>query len=390
MTPATWLAVAGGLAVTLVAAELVARAWLRRSGYFVWPRYFRREMPVDPAVSRHLDPRVRFWINSDGERGDEAPTGPGTFRVLMVGGSMVESTSNDQSTTWCARLQSLLNEPEALATLGAKRVHVGNVGKSGLDARAVELVLERTLPRYGSLQAIGLAVGAGDVLRWLEAGAPADRLPPALAVTTVFAESPEMEVGWHPRRLALRELARRARARFFTPVEHRSRAAGWMLRARAMRKNAELFIDEVPDAGHLLDAFETALEAATIRAKQRAERVLLIRQPAFKKSNFTSEEESLFWNGGIGNAHQGDEVRQFFTTRVMYALLDEVDKRMRRVASRQRVTYVDTEAAMTFDAVRFFDHFHLTPRGAGEVAAAVQRAMLSAPRVDRPSESPVV
>ena len=59
----------------------------------------------------------------------------------------------------------------------ASRVHVGNIARSGVGSEALDLILERVLPRYPRLSAMVVLVGASDVLRWLEVGAPAT--PPA-------------------------------------------------------------------------------------------------------------------------------------------------------------------------------------------------------------------
>src|SRR2546428_3477986 len=89
-----WLVgVALAAGASLVALELGSRWWIRRhTRYHVWPPGMRLDLHQDPRVFPQVEPRARFEINADGERGgdvrgDEA----GLFRVLVAGGSVGES-----------------------------------------------------------------------------------------------------------------------------------------------------------------------------------------------------------------------------------------------------------------------------------------------------------
>lgn len=379
----TLLALVGwsaAIAAAFAGTELLARAALRRSGYFVWQRYYRRTLNLDRESHPQLEPVVHFEANADGERGGVCPAGPGTLRVLLLGGSTVESAMSDQPTSWGHRLQALLATPESRAALGVDGVHVGNVGRSGLDVHAVGRIIALTAPRYDHLDAIGIMVGPGDMMRWLEEGAPPDRLPPRIPLTTLFAESPLQAVGWHPKRLALVEFVRRARARWLRPVDVRERAARWMGRARRQRHDAKRIITEVPPAAAFLDRFEADLDATLAQAVANAGAVLLLRQPSLRKAAFTPEEESLFWNGGIGNAFRGDIQTEFYSTEVMYALLDRMDERMRRLAAKHGARFVDPMPGLTMSTASFYDHFHLTAAGADELARALAPEFIEAAR----------
>ena len=90
--------------------------------------------------------------------------------MLVGGGSQPEGFLLDQDTAWPGALQRMLEGPEHLARLGAERVHVGSIARSGVGSEALDLIFERVLPRYPRLQLIIILVGATDVLRWLEGG----------------------------------------------------------------------------------------------------------------------------------------------------------------------------------------------------------------------------
>jgi len=87
---------------------------------------------------------------------------------------------------------------------------VGSIARSGAGSEAVDVILERLLPRYPRIQAIIILVGVSDVFRWLEHGAPPSP-PPQVRTSELFMCHPEGPFGWKPRELALVELLLRMR-----------------------------------------------------------------------------------------------------------------------------------------------------------------------------------
>jgi hypothetical protein len=365
-----------GGAVLGVITELVLRAVLRRSGYYVWPRLFRRVMTPHIETFPQLEPLVAFNVNSDGERAAEFV--PGTSRVLVAGGSSVECALNDQHSAWTGQLELLLGTPEAKRRLGAAGAHVGNIGRSGMDVTAIDIILDRTLPRYGPLEAVALMVGPGDLMRWLEAGAPPGVPLPPIPIDSMFGEHPELAFGWKPARTALAEVVRRIRRLWLRPVDRREQTGKWMGRARVMRQQAQTLRTDLPDATVVLDQFEAGLRRAVQRAQRASKRVVLVRQPSFRKDVFTAVENALFWNGGVGNAYRGDAVTVFFDTHTMYRLLDQFEARIEKVARETGALFCDPMPTLPMDTTVFFDHFHLTAKGNAVVATVAARTILEA------------
>lgn len=377
MTLTAWL-LPGAVAAASVLAEVGARHWIRRfGGYYVWPRWYRRIIRLDPALGPRLEPRVRMEVNSDGERGAECPRGTlGVYRVLVAGASSVECAFVDQPSSWPVRLEAFLSRPECLRRLGALRVHVGNVGRSGMDVRAVDLILERVLPRYARLDLIGIMVGTADVLRWIESGAsplvPVEPLPPDVC----FEEHPLRVFGWRLRSLAMVRLLSRLRRRLLRPVDRRSGSGKWLVRARAMRQRAREVRTSVPDPTLMLNTFEHYLRSVVRRSREVAPRVMLLRQPSFRKPQFSTAETELFWVGGIGSAYRGDDVTVYFSNDVLLSLFDLVDARVRLVAEELGVEYVDATQGLEVSARTFSDQIHLTAAGSGVLAEAIARAVV--------------
>lgn len=199
MIRALLLAALAGVALVFL-AEIGYRWWLRRrSRYYVWPPRMRQEIRLVPEIFPELEHRVRFDVNRDGERGGEVPPEKnGLYRVLASGGSAVECFALEQPASWPAVLERLLNTPDNLHVLRARRVHVGNVGHSGVGAAELDLILEHVLPRYPRLDLILIMVGASDVYHWLEEGAPASRAASAVPESALFAQHPRQRLGWKP------------------------------------------------------------------------------------------------------------------------------------------------------------------------------------------------
>jgi hypothetical protein len=123
--------------------ELSARAYLRLSDRcYVWPPYEDIELTLNAGLD-NLPSKVRFRVNSFGERGSEPPPVENTFRILAAGGSSVECYFLDQETAWPALVEKRLESGESLAKLQARSVHVANIGKSGCTSFSLAFALAK-------------------------------------------------------------------------------------------------------------------------------------------------------------------------------------------------------------------------------------------------------
>jgi len=364
------------LAVVLVVAEMGCRWWLRRrSRYYVWPPRTRVEIRPDAEAFPELERRVRFEVNADGERGGDVRGGEaGLHRILVTGGSAVECFALDQHTSWPGVLEHLLNTRDSLHALGARRVHVGNIGHSGVGSAELDLILERVLPQYGHVDAILIMVGASDVYHWLEDGAPPARPPALVPELNLFSCHPQQPFGWRPRVWALVEVARRLRRRWLRRVEIKERAGAWYVTARRMRAEAKEVRAAVSDPAVMLDSFEHHFHRVVRRAKAYADRVLVVRQPWFE-GDYTAQEAARFWHGGVGKAWK-EPVSVYYNLEVVNRLLDLVDARAAKVANEVGVAHLNLRPILTLGLRHYYDHDHHTPAGAAVVAQAVADALL--------------
>ena len=352
----------------VIVTELMARALLLRGRYYVWSPTSCENLEPDPEVHPQLERQVRFQVNSLGERG-APPPGAGTFRILAVGGSAVECYLLDQDSSWpevmARRLRSVVP--------GRSGVHIGNIGKSGVDSRTLDYMLEKVLPNYADLDLILIMVGASDVLRWLERGAPSGGVCEPMNVSQCFYRHPEKRFSWNPKCTAYAELIRYLLARRTTT---RPRAAKWYGKARAMRAAAERVREEYGDDAEVMRQFEKYFRSCLERSSLAAKKVLVVRQPWFEKQQYLPDEERLFWNGGIGKAYK-EEIKEYFSSRVICRLMGEIDRRATSLCAELQIPQLDLMPVLERSTATYFDHFHFTPAGSERVADAVAEAVIS-------------
>ncbi|HEX9394714.1 MAG TPA: hypothetical protein VF923_08685 [Gemmatimonadales bacterium] len=378
-----------GAAALAVAAELACRWWIRRrTSYHVWPPGMRLELHQSADAFAQVEPRVRFEVNADGERGGDVPADRARlFRVLVAGGSSAECLALDQPTSWPGVVERRLSTEADLRALGARAVHVGNIARSGIGSRQLDLILEHLLPQYGRLDVLVIMVGASDVLRWLEEGAPPS-LAPDPEVEDVFSSHPEQQFGWTPGRSAVLTLAGRLRRLWLRPREVREQAGSWLTTARQMRAQAREMRHVTPDPCVMLSAFAEHFRRLLRRAQGYTDRVLVVRQPWFDREP-TAEEAAHFWHGGVGKAWK-HTIDVFYGLDVLRDLMTQVDASAAAIASECGIPHLDLRPVLTPDLDHYFDMFHYTPRGAAVVGRVVADALLGAAARERRASRRVV
>ena len=249
-----------GSAIVIIAAELIARVWIRQQDYFVRKRWERVRLTLDREALPSLEPVVNVEINAEGERGDPLPKDrDGLYRVLVAGGSSVECGLLDQQSAWPAVVQQILNQPDSLRSLGVRRVHVGNIGRSMTPLEAVYATLKRTLPRYEKLDLLVLMVGASDAVDWLERRTPAELSESHIEFKDFFDEYPEQRFKWTLKGLALKRLAGLVWRRLFHPVRERRNGGHRFLEFRRRRQHARRWVSSLPASAPMLDRMERYL-----------------------------------------------------------------------------------------------------------------------------------
>jgi lysophospholipase L1-like esterase len=370
------LAVIGIALVALACAELGARWWIRqRSGCYVRAPGLRIDVQLDLETLPQLEATARFDINADGERGSDVRAGTrGLYRILVAGGSPVESFFVDQETCWPGALEELLGSPENLRALAARTVHVGSLGRAGVASQELDLILERVLPRYGHLSAILIMVGGNDVFHWLADNAPAVVRSSSVTPEDVFDWHPEQRLGWSPRQWGIVKILARLWRVWLRPRQARE-GGRWIADARKMRAQAAEVRTSTSDPAGMLAHFEDHLRGIIQTAKGYSDRVVIVRQPWFEK-DYTPDEAARMWHGGVGDAWK-EAITIYYSLDVVNRLMGLLDTRAAEVADDMDVEHLDIRAILEPNLANYYDYVHFTAAGSAVIAQAVAAALVT-------------
>lgn len=370
-------AVAALLLMLCIVSEAVARFFMARSKYYVWPPYFCIENHLIEDVFPGLASEAVLRINSEGERGSEPPRSrDGLYRILVIGGSAAECYFLDQEACWSMRLQRSLNIPVARRTLNATRVHVGSVAKSGIDCAKSSLVLRRIFRQHEKINTVVMMIGAAEVVSWLRNGAPEHPEIVEPGALEVFESSPEMRFAWFPlKRTALIEFFRTFDRRFFRQELRRSDVGASVARLRIMRQQAQTIKSKVPTPTVMLNNFAKSLEACIKICQEAGARVLVVAQPWLDTNYLAGEEKSRLWFGAEGDPHK-QSVSTYYSADVFSLLMMQVNSVAARVAQENGTEIVQIQNRLQPPAACFYDDAHFTPYGAAIVADILTSAVL--------------
>ena len=250
-------------------------------------------------------------------------------------------------------------------------MHVGNIGKSGVGAEALDFILQRVLRRMGRFDAIIVMVGASDALHWLHAGGASP--PPFRPITAetnmddVFGRHPQGPFRLRLRQSALTEIARRLHRVILRPTWRHKDIGGSVLRAGKMRENAFEVRTEVQHAEVVVDNFEVYFRKALQTAQAKTERLIVLRQPWLAKPQADEQRWLHLSHGAVGNVFSS-EVKTFYSTEVVCQLQELIDGRTVRVAQELGVECCDLRSVVEPTFNSYYDLYHFTPSGAAATA----------------------
>ena len=169
--------------------------------------------------------------------------------------------------------------------------------------------------------------------------------------------------------LALRRIASSVRRRVRHRIVRRQGVGRSIARARAARAAAKWIVRTLPDPAPMLDRFERDLRDLVGRAKSKAARVIVARQPWLEKE-FTPEEERRTWMFGAGKIRE-ETVSDYYAHSVVWNLMRRIDARVVEVAKDLGVESVDLRPVLppTFEA--WYDEMHPNARGCERIGRAL-------------------
>jgi lysophospholipase L1-like esterase len=322
-------------------------------------------MEVDTVTLPQLEPRAIFSMNSEGERGPPRPRSKNVFRVLIAGGSSVESYFLDQYTAWSGILERKL---KALPSLAGRAVHVSCVGKSGIDSGALKTILLHLLEQDKSVDMLIIMVGASDVLRWLSNGAPENPAQISKGLDGCFDRHPEVKLGWHPKQTALATLYRWQRDA--KPKLRKNVGQRYAIN-RAMMAAAKEMRALVPDPAVIVRRYAENMRDIIASARTRnVKKIVLMRQPWFCKDDYAPHELAQFWGGSVGDPYL-QHCTVYYAPQVFSKLMEAIDAAAAAVAKETGVISLELRSAVESSVDNYADQLHFTPAGSRLVADAL-------------------
>jgi len=291
--------VVSSFVVALVLFEGALRIWgySANNAYYMFPPNSERTFKVDTEVIHGVTTPSRFVVNHLGLRG-KPPVGE-DVRVLVIGGSTVESLIIDEGKDWPALLNQMLDE-----TFGGGRFWVGNAGRSGITV--FENILQvRHLPKtVGRVDIIITLVGGNDMAVALRDDSEApESVPSHVRMGRTFYLLPSNLA--FPENLALVRLWRRVSilinliSRGELLYGGTSDAyTGWVADTRLERWNSRPFIDKIPDISRRLDVYRRNFEKLADEAKKQNVTLVAVTQPQLHSPGSVKRSSGHLVDGG--------------------------------------------------------------------------------------------
>jgi lysophospholipase L1-like esterase len=124
----------------------------------------------------------------------------------------------------------------------------------------------------------------------------------------------------------------------------------------------------------MLDQFDAHFRRLLRRAREHADRVIVVRQPWFD-GVYSPEEAAHMWHGGVGQAWRTD-VTTYYSFDVVRKLMSLLDARAASIADAMSIEHIDLMPILEGNLANYYDCFHTTPAGAKVVAATVAAAVV--------------
>lgn len=373
----------GSVAVSLLIAELVLQRF-SVARYYVLPPGLKQEFhPVPETMPGVSGPSV-YSVNAVGTRGSDWSDGR-QFRILAVGGSTTECLYLDDSEAWPWLLEKRINE-----SLGAEKVWVGNVGRSGHNTRNHILQVEKMLEQYSEIDLLILMVGINDLaLRLLQ---DSDYVPLSEETNKYrqklfyrsFALVPPMESALpFFQRLALWQQIRRIKKVIIKPgieANLQDETGEIYTQWRSFRQSATVLRAELPDLSSSLLEYAQNVNTIIETARGHGVEVMLLTQPALYKENLEAELANLLWFGGVGN-FQFTAGSEYYSIGAMARAMQAYNQVLLDACEQSGVSCVDLASRLPKDTTVFYDDVHLNESGAEKVAEIVAASILQSDMV---------
>jgi lysophospholipase L1-like esterase len=348
---------------------------IHKKGYYIWPPQMKAMFKPSAEIMPGVSGDARFVISSQGVRGDELTT-QHTYRILAIGGSTTICGYLDQSETWTALVQEMINRRTP-----NHKVWVGNGGVSGLTSRHHVIALEYLPLQELRIDTVVLLVGINDLTRRIshdidydpnfmeKPGARSDLLLQTFTGTfDTYAEDPLYK------KTALWQLLRRTKrllgSRNVEDPEGRKYIT-W----RRNRQLASEIRNELPDLSSALSEYSRNLNKMIDIGRAKSVRLVFMSQPTMWRAGLSQKLESLLWLGGVGD-FQNETGRPYYSAEALENGMKAYNNTMLRICQERGVECLDLSSSLEKDDTVFYDDAHYNEGGSRKVAEVLSQYLL--------------
>lgn len=338
--------------------------WLEppQTARYFWPPNLKKTLYPNSEVQPGIYGESHFQTNSVGFRSDEIPLEE-HLNIVAIGGSTTECYYLDQTETWTDLLQNQLTDNLA------KKVWVGNMGKSGLHAghhvqQLQYLIEDHTVDQPDLLIVL---VGINDLTFFLSDSALYLNDTDQRLRERVFAVAPLENLPFY-KETAIWQLLRNVKNKLLYSKVALDDGGLSYNRWRDNRSRASALIDALPKLDAGLQHYRTYLQRFSTLAKDAEIPVVFMTQPSLWKAEMEEREQALLWMGGIGK-YQLACCHDYYTSKVLDEALQAFNHELLVLAETEKnISVLRLDTLLEKSTKTFIDDCHFNEQGAKQVA----------------------
>lgn len=361
----------GGFLFALLFFELYLRNFSNIAygeKYYLWPPNLKKIVAIENGVLPGISGSKRFYINQLGVRGRE-PSETDRYRILVFGGSTVESGELDEDETWVSLLEKRLNVGRG------EQVWVGNAGRRGGGVRDHILQLKYFEPQIGKkINEIMMLSGVNDLMLsvnkniYKQLNDAWENNPDVSQLDHAFSVFPVGRQGL--KSTAIWSLLKKVKLTVFGSEKVFDREGEDQVYWRGKRMQATKVIQTLPDLSLQLKDYEKSLRIFVRLAKMKSEKVILLTQPSIWKTDMAIDEEKLLWFGCMDEGGWS-----CFDPGVLAQGLDLFNRQTLEVCKVEDISCIDLASEMAKNTDIFADDVHFNEEGSRQVSKVVFEAL---------------
>jgi hypothetical protein len=294
-------------------------------------------------------------INHLGYRGS-TPNLISSPRIILIGGSTVEDWAMSDEDMYSNKLQNIIRQCN-------KYAYVGNLGKSGVNARSNLLQLDKTYRYLPKFDEVVILMGLNDFLYDQHIHHPQVSMPESWFENMAFMSVPSN----YKTSSAIVELFRRIknidkdRAPLINNMGDNMEELWRAYSSRSVKEKSDM-----PNLLANLDLYEKTILKLNSQSQAMNRKITFVTQPYLWANNLDDVSKKQLYAGFIGSDPRANNV-EWYSMQSLQKGLAAYNSRLLSVCERYKLNCIDLALTMT-DSSLFYDDFHFSKQGGDHIA----------------------